>query len=133
MSADAIRAYVRTLRRARGLSQPVVAEAIGIGVRTYKGWEMGETKDIKTPHLLRAVREVGGSLDQLAMIDDQATADDGEALARAWLETHGHQPPPPAQVVDLSTQFCDLLQQLAAGVDARAAAQKILDRANEQR
>jgi hypothetical protein len=99
-----------------------------MGVRTYKGWEMGETKDIKTTHLLRAVREVGGSLDQLAMIDDQATADDGEALARAWLETHGHQPPPPAQVVDLSTQFCDLLQQLAAGVDVRAAAQKILDR-----
>jgi hypothetical protein len=31
-------------------------------------------------------------------------------------------------VVDLSTQFCDLLQQLAAGVDARAAAQNILDR-----
>jgi hypothetical protein len=99
-----------------------------MALRTYKSWEVGETKDIKTPHLLRAVREVGGSLDQLAAIDDQATADDGEAFARAWLDAHGDLTPPQPQVIDLSTQFCDLLQQLAAGVDARAAAQKILDR-----
>lgn len=86
VSSEAMRAYVRTLRKGRKVSQPRLADAIDMAVRTYKSWELGETETIKTPNLVRAVRFLNGSFDQLAEMADDATAEDGSRMAREWLD-----------------------------------------------
>jgi transcriptional regulator with XRE-family HTH domain len=87
MSAAALRGYVKTLRVKRGATQAELAEHIGMPLTTYKDWERGVTKDIKTPFLLRAVQFLRGSIDQVAGIPEGATAEDGARLADQWLNS----------------------------------------------
>ncbi len=82
MSSNALRGYIKALRVGRGKTQPDVASRIGMAVTTYKDWERGITKDIKTPYLVRAVQFLEGSFDQIAGFSDDTTADDGAKLAR---------------------------------------------------
>ena len=127
-SADALRAYSRTLRQGRKITQPDLADAIGMNLRTYKSWEMGDTKDIKTPYLLRAVRVLCGSFEQVANIQDAATAEEGAALARAWIKA-------PVEAIveearsspdDVAARLNRFLELLAMGVDSEAAARAML-------
>lgn len=87
MSADAMRTYVATLRRGRGVSQKDLADRIGMNARTYLSWETGETQDIKAPYLLRAVEVLSGSADHLMRLaDDRLGAEEGRKLAEVILE-----------------------------------------------
>ncbi len=130
MSANALRGYVRTLRIGRGATQAEVAERVGMPLQTYKDWERGATKDIKTPYLLRAVRFLRGSLEQVAEMPDSAGAEDGERLAQAWIDS------PLAPVVDEAQQSGDpsavdrlsrYLTLVAGGVSPADAAREVLD------
>lgn len=86
MSSDALRSYIRTLRQERKVSQGALAERIGVAPRTYKAWETGGTKDIKAPFLVRAIRYLRGSFDQVAEISDNATSEEGAQMALDWLK-----------------------------------------------
>jgi transcriptional regulator with XRE-family HTH domain len=123
MSADALRSYVRTLRQLRNISQPDVADAIGMALRTYKSWEVGETRDIKTPYLLRAVRFLRGSFDQVATIPDSATVEDGAILAHELVDSFA---PLPDETPEEASRINRLLDLLAQGVAPDEAARQIL-------
>lgn len=69
-SAEAIRAYIVTLRKERGRTIDDVADAIKMPRRTYIEWEQGRTKDIKTPFAMRAVRFLMGSIEHLEELDE---------------------------------------------------------------
>jgi transcriptional regulator with XRE-family HTH domain len=83
--SDVIRAYIVALRTEQRISQESVANAIGMAKRTYQAWENRQTKDIKIPLAIRAVRFLGGSLEHLEEID-QATEAEAERTARDWLK-----------------------------------------------
>lgn len=85
VSADALRGYITTLRNGRNFTQQQLADAIRMAKRTYISWETGHTKDIKTPYLLRALKVLNGSVDQVAELVDSSTKADGEGLAKDWL------------------------------------------------
>ncbi len=129
MSADAIRGYIRTLRLKRGKTQAEAADGAGMKYTTYKDWEYGITKSIKTPNLLRLVRYLSGSIDQIIGMTDDDTDKTGEALAEAWAAT------PLAVAID-STQardqaedikrVMDYLRMVADGTDPERAARAVL-------
>lgn len=121
VSADAIRGYIRTLRQERKVTQPVLAKAINMALRTYKDWELGNVTDIKAPYLLRAVQFLNGSYEQIASLPDEATAEDGEALARAWVvEQLG---PTPNETPEERARLTRLIDLLAEGVPPQEAAE----------
>lgn len=82
--SDAIRAYIAALRLGQGYSQDVLADAIGMARRTYIAWETGETKDIKAPPIIRAIKFLGGAFGHLAELDN-ATEEEAGQKARDWL------------------------------------------------
>jgi transcriptional regulator with XRE-family HTH domain len=113
----------------RRKTQAETAQHIGMPLQTYKDWERGATKDIKTPYLLRAVRFLKGSVDQLTEIPDNANAEDGEVLARAWITS-----PLAAAVAEAQAngqgeaveQFIRFLTLVAAGKSPADAAREVL-------
>lgn len=129
MSANALRGYTRALRIGRDKTQADVAAHLGMPLSTYKDWEYGKTKDIKTPYLLRAVLYLRGSLEHLASLSMDATAEDGERLAELWVNS------PLATAVEEARaagdhealeRFSRYLQLVARGVPAEAAAREVL-------
>lgn len=80
VTAEALRAYIVGLRKRQGITIDAIVEAIRMPRRTYIAWEQGETKDIKTPFALRAVRFLGGSVKVLEDLD-QMTPQQAAALA----------------------------------------------------
>jgi|SRR5688572_5351769 len=86
MSSDAMRAYVVTLRKGRGVSQDDLARKIGMAPRTYLAWETGEIKDIKAPFLMRAISTLRGIPAHLMRLSEEdQDVEHGEALAQAVL------------------------------------------------
>lgn len=85
MSADAIRGYIKALRKIRKVTQPVLAKAISMPLPTYKDWERGVTTDIKAPYLVRALIFLHGSVDQIASFSEESTNEDGANLAEEWV------------------------------------------------
>lgn len=79
-TAEALRAYIVGLRKHRGVTIDALAEAIRMPRRTYIAWEQRETKDIKTPFALRAVRFLGGSVRVLETLD-QITPEQAAIMA----------------------------------------------------
>lgn len=88
VSFEGLRGFVRELRKGRKVSQPDLAEAIGMSPRTYKAWELGNTETIKTHFVIRAVRYLHSNLDLLADIDDKTTFEQGAQIAREWVESN---------------------------------------------
>lgn len=84
-SADTLRAYIAALRQGQGYSQDLVADSIGMARRTYIAWETGETKDIKAPVIIRAIKFLGGAFKHLAELDEITEAE-AEQKARDWLK-----------------------------------------------
>jgi transcriptional regulator with XRE-family HTH domain len=71
-AADAVRSYVKQLRASTGISAGDVAKQIGISARAYEEWEAGNTGDIKSVLLLRALDVLKGSateVQRLAIAD----------------------------------------------------------------
>jgi transcriptional regulator with XRE-family HTH domain len=120
VSPDAIRGYIRALRQSRKVSQAALAEAIQMAVRTYKDWELGATANIDAPHMLRAMRVLEGSLDQIADLPTGATAEDGAALARAWVVSAAA--PREEETPDEARRLNRLIDLLAQGVAPDEAA-----------
>lgn len=54
--SDALRGYLSHLREENKVSQKTLADAMGIARNTYIAWETGETKDLKVPLMIRAMR-----------------------------------------------------------------------------
>lgn len=125
MSAQAIRGYIRTLRTERGATQAEVADHIKMPLTTYKDWERGITKDIKMPFALRAVKFLRGSLDQVAEMSDETTAADGEAMARAWVQSPLAKAAEEAPADDVE-RFSRYLTLVASGVAPADAAREVL-------
>lgn len=69
VTSQAVRAYIVGLRKSQGITIDAVVEAIRMPRRTYIAWEQGETKDIKAPFAIRAVKFLKGSLKVLEDID----------------------------------------------------------------
>ena len=129
VTADALRSYVRTLRKGRKVSQPKLAEAIGMALRTYKDWELGTTVNIDAPYLIRAVQFLGGSLEQLANLPGTATAEDGARLAEQWLSRDAvvaEFAPRPDETPEEASRVNRLLELLARGVPPDEAARRVL-------
>jgi transcriptional regulator with XRE-family HTH domain len=84
VQGDGVRGYIRTLRDGRGYTQEQLALAIGLKERAYSLWETGKTEEIKATLLLRALRILRGSFQFLGLLEN-ASAEEGERLARSWL------------------------------------------------
>ncbi len=124
MSADALRGYIKALRSERGVTQPELAQRIGMPLTTYKDWERGITKDIKTPYLIRAVQFLRGSFDHIAGMGDTATSADGVNLARELVVTT--LAPHPAETLEKRDRVDLLIHLLAEGIPPAEAAQRVL-------
>jgi len=85
--ADALRGYITRLREKQGVSQRALAEAMGVARNTYLLWETGDTKDLKTPLVVRALRFLGVPLDQLEQLVGAETEEEGQQLADSWIES----------------------------------------------
>jgi transcriptional regulator with XRE-family HTH domain len=90
MSAAAVGAYFRTLRKSHNLSIQQVAERIETSVSQVSRIETGE-QEIRGSLLFAFARVVKANLDDIAslLLDRDATMEDGERLAREWLGVEG--------------------------------------------
>lgn len=85
-SQDGLRAYLRALRMGRKETQAGLADAIGLSRRAYIDWETGETHELKTGPLIRAIIHLRASLRHVEhLVGSSATAKEGAALAEEWL------------------------------------------------
>lgn len=83
---DGVRGYIRELRIGREASQKDLASAMGIATSTLIAYEMGRTEEVKAGPLLRAVRHLGGDLnDLLDLADDDTPYEAGAGRAAARL------------------------------------------------
>lgn len=83
--ADALRGYVSHLREGNKVSQRTLADAMEIARNTYISWKTGETKDLKYPLLMRALRFFGVPAEHLSKLADLETEEEGRQLADSWL------------------------------------------------
>ncbi|KAB8140739.1 helix-turn-helix transcriptional regulator [Chloroflexia bacterium SDU3-3] len=112
--SDALRLYLITLRSRQNISQDKVADTIGMARRTYKAWELGETKDIKVPWAVRAIKFLGGSLEHLGILDT-VSEEEGEKLALDWLALPPDQRNPlPEQNHHDSVKLTHVIERLRA-------------------
>jgi transcriptional regulator with XRE-family HTH domain len=84
--AEALRGFISHLRKEQDVSQRALAEAIGVARGTYIAWETGETKDLKVPLMVRALRFFGVPLDHLEGLATVDTEEEGRELADKWLK-----------------------------------------------
>lgn len=83
---NGVRGYLRELRVQQNVSLPTLGKVMGIATNTLIAWEQGHTKEIKAGPLLRAVRYLGGSGEDLLLLADEDTPESvGRALARRRL------------------------------------------------
>lgn len=82
MSTDAVRAYLRTLRERRGLTQEAVADALGMQRVNWGRYEKGRNQTMSSDLLLAAMRVLGGSFRDLKdLAGDNADEAMGAMLA----------------------------------------------------
>lgn len=87
MSADGLRAYLRTLRIGQGVTQEVLAKQMRIAPRTLVDYELGATAEMKTSPYHRAVSFLHGSIKHIQdIIDRDLGAEDGRAIAQEWID-----------------------------------------------
>lgn len=87
-SGDGLRAYLRRLREGRDITQDVLADAMGFSRRALIDWELGETRSIKEKQLIRAMKYLGASIEDIDyLIDSDATTEEGIERAEALLLT----------------------------------------------
>jgi transcriptional regulator with XRE-family HTH domain len=77
--------YIRTLRTAQGFSRADVAALTGTHESQVQRIENGE-QETRSSLMVRIVRVVGGDIGQVAtlLLDECATAEDGQRYAEAW-------------------------------------------------
>lgn len=117
--ADALRGYISHLRERQDVPQWKLAEAMGIARNTYLAWETGETKDLKVPRLVRALRFFGVPLEYLEQLGAAETEEQGRQLAEEWLNMSPEQRAQASRieskfqkVIELSEQDPDQIIQI---------------------
>lgn len=82
-------AYLRTLREGRGLTRDEVAYEIGTSGVQVMRIEKGEV-DTRGSLLMALAKRVHANVDHISrlLLDEQATAEDGQQLAAQWLTNH---------------------------------------------
>lgn len=127
MTGDAIRGYVATLRKHSPFSQDKFADRIGMPQRTYLAWETGETKDIKTPHLLKALQVLGAPFEHLERLIDRSY-EDGARLAETWISRDQviAELVPDDATPEERDRLNRLMELLAEGVPPAEAARRVL-------
>jgi hypothetical protein len=118
VSADAIRAYIRTLRLEQQISQ--------LSRRAYLDWETGKSKEAKTSPLLRAVRFLSGSPDDLAAFEDSTTPEEAAKVAHSRLNAAQQRAITEAVGEGLAEEDVEwIANQLRERMRARAAARGV--------
>lgn len=129
VSSEAIRGYIRTLRQDRKVSQPKLAEAVKMALRTYKSWELGETEGLDAAFFLRIIRALHGDMEGLTDLPDTATYEDGVTLARGRVtraEAIATLAPAPDETPAQAARINRLIELLAEGLDPQEAARRVL-------
>lgn len=81
-AVNGVRAYLRTLRKGRKMSQEGLARAMGFTKRALQDWEGGQTDELKTSFLVRALEVLQGSFDDIrSLVLDNASVAEGRRVA----------------------------------------------------
>jgi transcriptional regulator with XRE-family HTH domain len=131
---NGVRGYLRELRVRQEVSLPALGKVMGLAPNTLIAWEQGHTKELKAGPLLRAVRHLGGSGEDLLLLADEDTPESaGRALARKRLglpDMDGEFPPDEATTTfdwDRFTREARRRVDHALEAENRALAQSLLD------
>lgn len=117
MSAVAVATYLRMLRNAAGLSQEEAAAKAGISAKTLGRWEKGAGDHEPTvTNLKKLVHVLGGSVRDalLLLITEDATDNDGDAIAQVWLDMPADQRVQVDSVIEntMSEELLEIIQEL---------------------
>jgi transcriptional regulator with XRE-family HTH domain len=130
---NGVRGYVRELRVQQSISLPALGKVMGLAPNTLISWEQGHTKEIKAGPLLRAVRYLGGSGEDLLLLADEDTPEIvGRTLARRRLglpDMDGAVPPDEADLFDWERFTREARRRVDRALEAedRKLAQSLLD------
>lgn len=95
---DALRVYMRVLRKGRDKTQAEFADAIGLSLRAYTDWERGRTRTVKDNVLSRMVDVLGAKPEHItALLEGSVSLDRAREMA-AMLT--GTQPDPIDTLID---------------------------------
>jgi transcriptional regulator with XRE-family HTH domain len=120
MAVEALRGYLRELRVAQDISQRELAEVMRLSTRAVADWELGNTDDLKSMPLARAVQRLHGSMEDVGalLFDERATAEAGRVLAQQRLERNSYTAArtadgmPVTLLSRLGLPFAELIEQL---------------------
>jgi transcriptional regulator with XRE-family HTH domain len=73
MSIERVTAYLRSLRIQKRISQSELARHMGISVRQISRWETGESRDVSSEALLRAMIFLDASFEQIIALMELPT------------------------------------------------------------
>ena len=79
-----VQTYMQLLRKGRQITRKDLADALGIGIADLANWEDGRSDALQFPILLRAIKHIHGSLEDLQTIG--AATDGHVALGRRLAE-----------------------------------------------
>jgi transcriptional regulator with XRE-family HTH domain len=65
MGIEDVTAYLRSLRSQQGISQAVLANHMGLSLRQVSRWETGESREVSSEALLRAMVFLNASWDRI--------------------------------------------------------------------
>lgn len=89
MAMDAVAAYLREIRRGRGLTQEGLAEAVGVSKRTIERVERNEG-DVTVPTFTRMIVTMHASAEDVTYLaTEDVTQEEARDLAQAWLRGMG--------------------------------------------
>jgi transcriptional regulator with XRE-family HTH domain len=74
MSIERVTAYVRSLRIQKRISQSELARHMGLSVRQVSRWETGESRDVSSEALLRAMIFLDASFEQIVALMELPTS-----------------------------------------------------------
>ncbi len=63
-----VQSYVRRLREARNISRKTLAEFLGVSIAVLANWEDGQSNGLALPVVARAIKHLGGTLEDLEQI-----------------------------------------------------------------
>lgn len=83
MGIEDVTAYLRSLRSQQGISQSVLANHMGLSLRQVSRWETGESREVSSEALLRAIIFLNASWDRIRelMTDPVPTPPDPESIS----------------------------------------------------
>lgn len=84
---EALRIYIRELRKARGITQEGLADAMGLSLRGLTRWEAGQTDEIKSGPLFKAIDYLKAPMTHVQQLisNTAMSIDEVQALVRDWL------------------------------------------------